>query len=545
MSSSYDLASGFSGLCEAEQFADIFLLVEGQSIPAHKAVLYSRSPYFCRMFAVGSDLREARQCIREVPLVDIPLSPFRKVLRYWYSGQLQSSQDTLELLEVLKLADYFQADELITAVATELCRSDRAVLCFRSALRLLGLAFPHVGLAKGGKCIGDDDWSNLWRHAMQFVQHTFQGTGWLCSAGIAALEELREPRVAHLALRFLSPDLPPIAAQAILSALLRHLDISALASPFRKLDFGQTENSVELEFTREHWAGDDVLGDELSANMMLLGCIHVQCKVFPNGRVLESVRWNHGILKTWISDNSLACDEDCLHTVVPTALTTLRCGACVQTDAGFNLRSFPGWQMSEATGSAVFSCRAAPPPLAQVIIRGYTCMLLSTQPAPCISSSLPVALFRAVLQGARSAPPLRLVETAARWAKRQDDGAGTLQLQQLLAEISSEATLWELLQYIQSVKTWPSDLQPKASALQERASNTENLERRTASCGVQCDVLIRPVGDSLFGYLTKSSLFSAVGSLSVQCPQVSSSWLWVGATALSAITAWTYAIPRR
>eukprot|EP00931_Biecheleriopsis_adriatica_P118251 TRINITY_DN93696_c0_g1_i1.p1 TRINITY_DN93696_c0_g1~~TRINITY_DN93696_c0_g1_i1.p1 ORF type:complete len:580 (+),score=122.76 TRINITY_DN93696_c0_g1_i1:49-1740(+) len=449
-----DWTAAFAGLCEAEKFADVFINVDGERIPAHKAVLYARSPYFARMFAADSDLREAQIDANEVTLLDIPSGPFRAVLRFWYCGQLpdEIESDPLELLEVLKLADYFQADEIVVAAAEALEKS----LCLRSSLRLLGVAHQRVHLAKGGKCVDDDLWSHLWRCALELVQKTLSGTEWLCQKNIRALEEIWDTYVAHLALRFISPDIAPPAAQAILHTLATNLDLREFTHPFRQLDFSQTEASAEVEFSREHWASEEILGDYLSAELNLLGCLQVQCKVYPNGKVMEAVSWNWGMVKTWISDRTFVCDDEGLYSVVPTARTTLRCGDKDVTKEGFNLVCFLDFLMTECRASVIFELKADPPPIAQVLVKGGAFHLQMVEvPSSSFPISLPLNMLHAALAAAKSAPPLRLVEVVVLWAERQPDPhLARKQLQGLLEGMPVQVSLWDLMESAESLE-WP------------------------------------------------------------------------------------------
>lgn len=84
VASSYQ-SSLSNDLWKNKEFTDVVLDVDGEKIPAHKLILATKSPYF-RALLYG-EMREASQ--EEVTLPNIPLTPFKRVLEYAYTGKLE------------------------------------------------------------------------------------------------------------------------------------------------------------------------------------------------------------------------------------------------------------------------------------------------------------------------------------------------------------------------------------------------------------------------------------------------------------------------
>ena len=85
---------------EEQKFTDVDFLVDGQVISAHKAVLASQSQYFeCMLF--GS-MREAS--MNSVELKDVPVSAFRKVLQFAYTGSLDMENVPFQVYPVYSIS---------------------------------------------------------------------------------------------------------------------------------------------------------------------------------------------------------------------------------------------------------------------------------------------------------------------------------------------------------------------------------------------------------------------------------------------------------
>ena len=93
MSLPQELHGALSLIWEEQKFTDVDFLLCGQVIPAHKAVLAAQSQYFeCMLY--GS-MREAS--MSEIVLEDVPISAFRKVLQFAYTGSLHLEMVTLQV----------------------------------------------------------------------------------------------------------------------------------------------------------------------------------------------------------------------------------------------------------------------------------------------------------------------------------------------------------------------------------------------------------------------------------------------------------------
>jgi protein-L-isoaspartate O-methyltransferase len=98
------LRRALGALLASPQRSDITLLVEGERVASHRAVLARRSAYFRATFGAG--FREATQ--QTIELSDVSLSVFRIVLEYIYTGTCNAAEWSAETaLEVLGGADYF------------------------------------------------------------------------------------------------------------------------------------------------------------------------------------------------------------------------------------------------------------------------------------------------------------------------------------------------------------------------------------------------------------------------------------------------------
>ena len=82
----------FETLLAGGKFADVTLVVEGQELKAHKAILAARSPIFAEMFA--NDEQKSR-----VIIDDVSLEVFKELLYYIYTAKTDAyRQFAAELL---------------------------------------------------------------------------------------------------------------------------------------------------------------------------------------------------------------------------------------------------------------------------------------------------------------------------------------------------------------------------------------------------------------------------------------------------------------
>lgn len=112
-----DLGERFSAdmarLCMNERYADVEFVVEEQRLPAHRVILAARSEYFRALLYGG--MSETTQ--RQIPL-EVPLDPFKVLLRYIYSGTLLlSNLDEDAIIDVLGMANQYGFQDLEMAIS--------------------------------------------------------------------------------------------------------------------------------------------------------------------------------------------------------------------------------------------------------------------------------------------------------------------------------------------------------------------------------------------------------------------------------------------
>jgi len=84
------LSSTLAKYINSRRYADIKLVVEGNEIHAHKAILCARSSHFQAMFTLG--MREATSEVIEI--ADVSYNVFLDILRYLYTGEYGSPCST-------------------------------------------------------------------------------------------------------------------------------------------------------------------------------------------------------------------------------------------------------------------------------------------------------------------------------------------------------------------------------------------------------------------------------------------------------------------
>jgi len=117
----------------SDLFSDVTLVVEGQSLSAHRVILAAKSDYFRTLLTSG--MKESYS--KEVELKDTPIQAFRLLLRFIYTGQMSLEEQELEVvLDVLGLAQRYCFLELEKSVAEHLCSTldeERVCEIFESA----------------------------------------------------------------------------------------------------------------------------------------------------------------------------------------------------------------------------------------------------------------------------------------------------------------------------------------------------------------------------------------------------------------------------
>ncbi|EKX41392.1 hypothetical protein GUITHDRAFT_56353, partial [Guillardia theta CCMP2712] len=100
-SNSMQLESDLLRLSEDPTMSDFTLIVEGNKLHVHKAILYARCPHLRSMFTSGMIECEKKELVLE----DVPLVHFRKVCQFIYTGSVFVDQE--DAMDVMMLADRF------------------------------------------------------------------------------------------------------------------------------------------------------------------------------------------------------------------------------------------------------------------------------------------------------------------------------------------------------------------------------------------------------------------------------------------------------
>ncbi|XP_071042753.1 speckle-type POZ protein-like [Parasteatoda tepidariorum] len=113
---------------------DVAIQVEDTTIKAHKAVLSSRSPVFCKMF----EHLALETTKGEIEVTDIQASIMKKLINYLYCGE----KDSLQYEEACEL--YYAADKYEILGLREACMKDLlSLLDVSNACPMLSLAYRH------------------------------------------------------------------------------------------------------------------------------------------------------------------------------------------------------------------------------------------------------------------------------------------------------------------------------------------------------------------------------------------------------------------
>lgn len=102
----YTFHTDLQRFVKCSQFADVTFAVEGELIPAHKAILCGRSEHFRAMFTSG--MRESQAEVIEVH--DITLPAFNALLNYLYSGVVEITEDNV--VELLMISNQYTLTHL-------------------------------------------------------------------------------------------------------------------------------------------------------------------------------------------------------------------------------------------------------------------------------------------------------------------------------------------------------------------------------------------------------------------------------------------------
>lgn len=120
--------------------SDITFCVDTERIPAHRYFLALRSEYFQTLIFSGPPEKFKREIV-----LNVPLEPFKAVLRYIYSGRISIARMNKDMvLKVLNLSNIYGLSELITALCEHLTKD----LTMDSLSELLEITRQYASRAK-------------------------------------------------------------------------------------------------------------------------------------------------------------------------------------------------------------------------------------------------------------------------------------------------------------------------------------------------------------------------------------------------------------
>ncbi|TDG43322.1 hypothetical protein AWZ03_010257 [Drosophila navojoa] len=298
-----DLGDRFSAdiarLCMNERYADVEFLVEEQQLPAHRAILAARSDYFRALLYGGMSEASQRQIAMEVPL-----EPFKVLLRYIYSGTLSlSSLDEDAIIGVLGMANQYGFQDLEMAISKYL----RRYLALNNVCMILDAARLYNLEELTQVCLMFMD-----RNAVDLLQHD--------SFKMLSRESLEEilrrdcffaPEVQiFLAVWKWSRYNPNIDIKTVVSLvrlplmnlehLLQVVRPSGILDPDKILDaIDELSTSKTLPYRAALWPEENVATAKFSAH-----CIHGECRSSLLDGDVTSYDMEHGYTRHCITDSS-------------------------------------------------------------------------------------------------------------------------------------------------------------------------------------------------------------------------------------------------
>jgi BTB/POZ domain-containing protein 9 len=115
-----------------EKFSDVILVVDGEKLNAHKAILAARSEYFDALLYDGlQDLKQS-----EVAIKDVSPEAFKQVLKFIYTGTITITFNSGLILEVLEFAHKYSFKNLENSTIQKL----KSVLNFKNIWSILNTA---------------------------------------------------------------------------------------------------------------------------------------------------------------------------------------------------------------------------------------------------------------------------------------------------------------------------------------------------------------------------------------------------------------------
>jgi len=171
---------------ESAPFHDVWFVVEGERVPAHRTVLYARSAYFRAMLSEG--FRESSS--PEIPIQGTSCAAFKALLKYLYTDCMEVEEEVL--FDLAKLCDLYQEERL-----------------YNHCMRRLTKGITHENavtqLIEAHAVEGGNLWQKLRRATMAYVTRNIRGI-W---------------RTAKLTLARLDTNRPDLYKQVLLDAALR------------------------------------------------------------------------------------------------------------------------------------------------------------------------------------------------------------------------------------------------------------------------------------------------------------------------------------
>lgn len=115
----------------SENFSDITFSIEGEKVPAHKAILATQCKYFSAMFQSGLMKEDEDASVK----LDVPLREFNIILAYIYTGKMKA-EDEEEALQVLSLCQEY----LLTDLSDKIEEKFRPKITMENVFKILKLS---------------------------------------------------------------------------------------------------------------------------------------------------------------------------------------------------------------------------------------------------------------------------------------------------------------------------------------------------------------------------------------------------------------------
>ncbi|XP_021379631.1 kelch-like protein diablo [Mizuhopecten yessoensis] len=202
------LLKGFYELWKKQELCDVIIKTNGESIPAHRAVLVISCDYFRAMFSMGFE--ESQQQIAEISLDEVTPEAVRAVLCYIYTGNLTVTKNTIQdlvvLTDLLQLADLklqccqFMAREISASNCLGVWEFSEKFSCCEletNSLAMVKQRFPVI-------CQMDEFLALTYNRLIKILQFEdlylgCEGEGTVLKSVFNWLEHHHQERVGHMA----------------------------------------------------------------------------------------------------------------------------------------------------------------------------------------------------------------------------------------------------------------------------------------------------------------------------------------------------------